>query len=473
MKKRVYDKYMSICNLNKLKPIPQIERFINNSIEEVEKNSSSSDNINNNLKPLSFNLPGHIPENYKSKLVLEDLHPLIGVFYIIGINIIDIDLSYNKLGQKCGVMFEKMLENTIHLKSLNLKSNMLDDLVCVSLVKVILNKNKKLEYLNLNSNEIGNLGIMEISKLVLQINTLYYLDIGRNHYDWDGLIAINYVLKPLKKNKKLLNYNKTKLNDNMLYKQDNKVFDLNNDSKNNIISKSDLMIETNEIDESMFSYLPKLRVLNVDDPYYAESDQDFFTHFGKMLQCNLHLKKLSLRFHKLKFDGCKILFHYLENNSSLRVLDLSNNQICFQGIQYISNFLEDKIRKDEKKRPSNLISLNLSGNRLHDKGAELLSKGIERNSTLSYIDLTDNRIKEEGLLHLYNGILNNKTIQHLKIFKGNYWGRQAIDAYKILIDNKDNFYTDFKIYNTNLKDNVFTDICYNEDYDIDVKEYLV
>jgi len=104
-----------------------------------------------------------------------------------------------------------------------------------------------------------------------------------------------------------------------------------------------------------------LKVLNIDDPQYKLPEQDFFTHFGKMFKDNEGLKKISMRQHKLRFEGVSILTYYLQDNFKLEVLDLSANQICFQGMMYLSEYLETT---------KTLKSIILAGNRIKEAGKQ-------------------------------------------------------------------------------------------------------
>lgn len=446
MKQKIYDKYLSLCSNYKIEPKNQILSYL--------KDSKKNENEVNII------FPGNTSENYNNRIALEDLHPLISSLITFGNHVRYVDLSFNRLGQKSGIYFEKLFEHSPNVVSIKLKGNNIDDIACSLLVKVLLEKNNCIEELDLNTNCIGNIGIMEVTKLIFKKSTLVYLDIGHNYYDWDGLIAVNYALKPSVKKIKV------KL-DNPSSGGGLGNFEGFNEINSNVRSQSLKKIEN---DESKYTYLPRLRVLNIDDPQYRDNDQDFFTHFGKMLLCNTNLQKLSLRFHKLRFEGCKILFHHLESNISLQVLDLSNNQICFQGITFISSYLSEGPDKKDKKHPPNLISLNLSGNHIHNQGAIILSEGLATNSSLVYLNLSNNSIKNDGLYKLAGGLSDNKTIQYLKIFTGNYWGSSAISIFNELIQVKERFNPDFEIYEPNQED---LQICYKDDVTEEELEYTI
>lgn len=444
MKTKINEKYSQLCNSYKLQPKSQILKYFSSvSINEVQ-NKGQIQFKNENDDEINLIFPGNTPENYNNRLTLDDLHPLISSLITFGNNVRVIDLSYNNLGPKSGIYLEKLFDYTVNVKEIILKGNSLDDIACYTMIKPLFDKNESLEILNLNTNCIGNLGLMEIAKVILKKPSLQKLDIGHNYYDWDGLIAINYALKPSIKKSSI--------------KIDNRNDLIGIIEKN--ISNSPIKQRIDEKSELKYSYFPNLKSLNLDDPQYTDNDQDFFTHFGKMLLINESLERLSLRYHKIRFDGCKILFHHLDQNSTLQVLDISNNQICFQGISYISQYLTDKSYKKDRKKFPNLLSLNLSGNHIHNQGAFILSDGISKNCSLMYLDISNNNIKNDGLFKLAEGLFENKTIQFLKIFIGNQWGKTSISVYKDLVEVKENFNPDFEIYETFRNE---LEICYKDD----------
>ena len=63
-----------------------------------------------------------------------------------------------------------------------------------------------------------------------------------------------------------------------------------------------------------------LQDLNIDDPSYKSNDRHFFNHFGKMFLSNSGLRKLSLKYDRIRFEALNIIIHCLVNNKSLVVL---------------------------------------------------------------------------------------------------------------------------------------------------------
>jgi Ran GTPase-activating protein (RanGAP) involved in mRNA processing and transport len=330
---------------------------------------------------IKISFPGNDKYNFNSRIRDEDLQP-IGIAFMNSIpKLFFLNLSYNKITDKGMLIVSKLLEFAENIMEVNLAGNQIGDLGCERLGIALRGKNY-LHTLNLNTNIIGNSGAMHINELLFTNPAILYLDLGNNRYDWDGLIAITTAL--------------TSVN-------------------------------------------TTLQVLNVDDPMYKIQDQDFFTHFGKMFLSNKGLKKISMRLHKLRFEGVNILTHHLKLNSTIRVLDLSCNQICFQGVKFISDYLSEP--------KTALQSLILSSNKLCDQGAKIFAQGIALNSSIVHVDLTSNSINNEGLCRLAEGFAENSSVKSLKLFWNNKFDVESINMfYDVLKFKEEDFYPDFKIY---------------------------
>ena len=335
--------------------------------------------------------PGNTTYNFNKRITDKDIQP-ISIAYMTNVShIFVLDLSYNVLTDKGASVLSKLLEYADNIRKINLKGNRITDTGCENLNKGLLNK-KKLEYLNMNSNKFGNVGLLSINELLFKNDALKFLDVGGNRYDWDGIISLMNALKTTNKS---------------------------------------------------------LEILNMDEPAYKICDQHFFNHIGKMFLSNTNLRKLSLKFNKIRWEGLNIIIFSLSRNSSLTVLDLTGNQICFQGMIYVRDYLKDN---------NILQSLILCGNKLRNQGAKVLVEGLVSNKTLVHLDITNNDIGERGFIDFGNKIKENTGIKSLKLFRDNHWEKteksdkheKTNDAIEIFdeylkIKGKD-FYPDFTIY---------------------------
>lgn len=403
MKTKILNKYHEALNTFRMNPNKQVEEFLVKSSKEEEK--SSSEGKNNNEEQLRMVFPGTNIYHFNNRLSDIDLQPIC-IAFMPQINYLtELDLSYNKLTDKGGVTISKLVEYAENIKKINLSGNQIGDLGAEKLSASLKGK-IFLSYLNLNTNHISNTGIMYLNELLFTNTGLLNLDIGNNRYDWDAMIAITSALTTTNKS---------------------------------------------------------LNILNVDDPNYKIQDQDFFTHFGKMLLKNKSLKKLSMKLHKLRFEGVEILTDHLAFNKTLEALDISCNQICFQGMNFIAEYLQ---RDDTA-----LKSLNLANNKISDQGAKIFSQGIAFNKSLLHVDLTTNSINCEGLCRLAEGLSENETLISLKLFWNNCFGKESILMFKNLLGVKGkNFYPDFVIYDDMTGE---TNIAYLETHIPNENNYII
>ena len=335
--------------------------------------------LSNEDDEISMKFTGKSSISFNNRITDMNIIPIVNSYLLCVVKIQIVDLSYNKLTDMGVSILCKTIELAENIKILNLKSNQISDNGCEKLTKALKGK-IYLADLNLNTNIINNLGILHLTELLYTNTALLSLDIGSNRYDWEALIAVAAALN---------------------------------------------------------KYNTSLMVLNIDDPWYKNPDQDFFTHFGKMFVTNPVLKKVSMRFHKLRFEGMNIITHYLKLNQNLEVLDISCNQICFQGVKYIGDYLA---------HTKTLLSINLSSNHIHDAGAKILAAGIYNNKSVIYIDITNNTINDEGLSRLAEAFKENTEVLSLKLFRDNNFGKESISLFKTVLESKIEFYPDFTIY---------------------------
>jgi Ran GTPase-activating protein (RanGAP) involved in mRNA processing and transport len=367
--------------LSRYKDLNLKSKMTNNGqvIEYLEDGDEENNEFNQEV--IKINFPGNSKYNFNRRLSDEDLEPISVSFMTCVVNLTSVNLSYNRITDGGIEILSKLLEFAENISEVNLMGNQIGDEGCRRISSCLVGK-IFLYSLNLNTNQIGNAGVMHINDLLLKNPGLLKLDIGSNCYDWDGLIAVTCAMK--------------------------------------------------EVNTT-------LQVLNVDDPAYKIQDQDFFTHFGNMFRKNDSLRKISMRLHKIRFEGISIMSHYLRTyNKTLQVLDLTGNQICFQGIKYISEYLADT---------ECLKSLILASNSMHNEGAKVFSLGISLNYSLIHVDLTSNSILDEGLCRLAEGLMENASVKSLKLFWNNRFGSDSIAMfYKYLKYKGSEFYPDFVVY---------------------------
>ena len=109
----------------------------------------------------------------------------------------------------------------------------------------------------------------------------------------------------------------------------------------------------------------------------------------------------------VKLTNCQIkTINYL----SLDKLNLSNNNICLDGLKKLSNLLSDE--------KCSLTKLNLNNNLIGDDGCATLSEGIAKNNSLISLNLSANNILNKGVVEIAKSLRSetgNKTIKKLNL----------------------------------------------------------
>lgn len=216
---------------------------------------------------------GNEKENFNSRVKDIDLKPIVDVLGDFAIYVEDIDLRYNEIHDEGAQYLSQLIEKSERLLGLNLQGNSIEINGAQTLAEA-LKSCELLQYLNLNGNKIQTDGSMNITELLFSHKKLLELNLGNNDINHDGIIGILSVLN-------CTNYT--------------------------------------------------LEVLNIDNPDYNTICQSTAIHFGKMFQNNLGIQKLSMQKHKMRCQGTFTIMEYLLENNTLRVLDLTANEIRFQG----------------------------------------------------------------------------------------------------------------------------------------------
>ena len=114
---------------------------------------------------ICMNFPGHKKENFKARLRDDDMKSLIGAYYNWAANLVEIDLSHNKIGNDGSNLISKLLDKAESLRKLNLKSNEISDNGSDKIALSLLNKPELVE-VNLNSNLITDKGMLQLIEVI-------------------------------------------------------------------------------------------------------------------------------------------------------------------------------------------------------------------------------------------------------------------------------------------------------------------
>uniref|UniRef100_A0A672L8Q2 Si:ch211-213a13.2 n=1 Tax=Sinocyclocheilus grahami TaxID=75366 RepID=A0A672L8Q2_SINGR len=164
----------------------------------------------------------------------------------------------------------------------------------------------------------------------------------------------------------------------------------------------------------------------------------------------------SLRDCGLTEESCSALATVLRSNSSLKDLDMSNNNLQDSGVKKLQNGLENTNCTLEKLRlnkcnltdkscsalaavlgsDTNLKELNMNNNNLQDSGVKLLCSGLKSvKCELEILRLNNNSITEEGCAALNSAFnLNPSNLIELDL-SGNKLGNSGIEKISPLLTN--------------------------------------
>jgi len=121
---------------------------------------------------------------------------------------------------------------------------------------------------------------------------------------------------------------------------------------------------------------------------------------GNVLQHNVTLRELHLRFNNIEDEGATALANALQHNSTLRKLFLGGNTIGNKGAKALA---------DELRYNTTLTVLCLTNNNIGDEGATALGVALQHNTTLTNLQLIDNNIGVDGAMAL-NLAMNTNTV---------------------------------------------------------------
>jgi len=248
-----------------------------------------------------------------------------------------------------------------------------------------------------NSWEIGG-KFIKLGQCLKVNETLLELDISNCGFEEGDAISL---FEGLSQNKKLSSFN---ISNNMLYDDDDPY-----------LRK---MLECN-------TTLTELDISSTGIEYANE----VFSALGK----NGSIKVLNISNNNLRDDGAECLFLSLRGNSTLESLNISSNQISSQSLINLSELLKSNISLDTLNISNNslgsgfysffdalgtnstITSIDVSNTLLNDDHVVYLSEILGVNETLKSINMGRSMIKIEGLVCLSEALKTNKTLTDLSV----------------------------------------------------------
>eukprot|EP00944_MAST-04C_sp_MAST-4C-sp1_P007640 g7640.t1 len=289
-----------------------------------------------------------------------------------GIAIGILDLGCNMITDQGAETIANLLRTgAVPVRELRLNANSIGAQGCKSICEALSSENgAKVEVLSFNGNPIGDEGGMAVSRILVDpACKVRDLDVGNSEIGTQAVIAIA---------------------------------------------------------QTMWYNTSVLR-LNMENPRLYDLQETTSFHIAKMIRTNRVMQELYIGKHKIRDQGAQTIAQYLEDNASLRVLDLRANEISIAGAEAFAILL--------MKGGCILSSLNLSRNRIQDQGAQALGVALRSCRTLVDLDIRNNKIGDTGLVAIADAMASNSAIQRLQIF-GNNFDDESADAFRELISTR-------------------------------------
>lgn len=132
-------------------------------------------------------------------------------------------------------------------------------------------------------------------------------------------------------------------------------------------------------------------------------------NFSEVLEKNSTLMELDLSYNKINDNDCLILYNGLKNNSSITKLNIYNNEIYNNGCKYISNILLTN---------TTLMDLNIGFNGIGTTSIDYLFNILKDNSSLTSLNVKENKF--DNVLSIADTLTTNSSLISLNISTSNY-----------------------------------------------------
>ena len=313
-------------------------------------------------------------------------------------SLVELNLSSNGITAKGGKLIFGYLLNQQSIISLDLSSQegINRNRICaegVRLIEEVLRTNYFIENLNLSSNSIKTEGFKYLINGLQDNIVLKYLNISNNEIDEKGI----YYLKD--------NLNECKIE--VLDISSNPLGNegcitlgkcLGSEKLNEVayVNLSDCSIRFNGIRE-FFKYLRANKKINT----LLLNKNNLFSKKWVYLEdyfLNLNLKHLGLSSCSLNISVVDIS-RILQHHPTLKVLDLSHNQINDSSFIHFNSYPKENL---------SLVELDFSRNYISDKSAKYFFENLVNNRSLQKLNFFDNQLQNESA----NAIIESLRINH-------------------------------------------------------------
>ena len=413
----------ALSNLSKLKILNIRRNYIDSSQELVDAMAKTVSN-NRRLENLCLGENNYSNHGIQVVSTLRNISTLV-LLYLNDMQLSDDVTLANSLAT--------VIRNNCLLEHLYLANNFLSHSL-IAVAKACKEYSKNLKILDLRSNSVAS---VSLTSLVMYINGIVSLDavflsgltLNSNEMIYSHLVARmkNRVSKSaMYDQSKILEYLTLEVQNNDIsihikhlvnslsiptyYVQNfyTKIWDMLHISQ--LIDNSFLTTEQYQISEidatNLVYFLTILRKLKVIDLELLNIDENAAFELAAAIQCNGNLKQLWLRSNTLNATGALFIFNSLKCISSLKVLDISNNNIGHQLSDNVAAVIS---------RNCLLEQLWLDGNALLSKGIVRISNALSSLSTLRTLSLCNNGITDDAADEISTIIANNTYLEDLQL----------------------------------------------------------
>jgi Ran GTPase-activating protein (RanGAP) involved in mRNA processing and transport len=346
------------------------------------------------------------------------------------LTIVHLDLSSNDITHKGGDAIFENLKNQESITSLNLSS--IDGInrnrltaEGIKKIEEVLKNNYFLQYLNLSSNSLKNEGLKYILNGLNNNHSLLELNLSHNEITHHGISYFNTILKGSKLFELDISQNPI----------GNEGCDIIGDciNKNNLhslkkLNLSDCKITFNGMYNLIFNLQSnkKLETLNLNGNNLSN---DKFSKIKPILPI-LNLKELKLSKCKLGNEGAISIAEGFINNTSLISLDISENRIDDKGFGHFSDFPTVNYT---------LEKFDISKNLITDASCREFIRNLAKNSKIKTLNFFDNQLKNETGTALVDVMRYNKNITKINLKFNRIPTRIQEEIDKLLKKNSENY----------------------------------
>lgn len=169
------------------------------------------------------------------------------------------------------------------------------------------------------------------------------------------------------------------------------------------------------------------RIVKVFDLTDNWISNDGCFHLGEMLVDNITLTELNLTGCRIGAEGARRLFNNMALNRSLKILNLSKNQLGDQGVEYFALAVF---------KGADVVKVDLSFNSISPKSIVSLAEAFETNNKFTHLNLSWNSIlSPNAVFVLCQRLSENQKFEELDLSWNSLSGQRVGNAMKMLLKN--------------------------------------